>query len=49
MIEEYMLLANIAVAQKIESAFPELAFLRRHGNPDDKKMEELEDQLKEKR
>ena len=47
MIEEYMLLANIAVAQKIESTFPELAFLRRHGCPDDEKMEKLEEQLKE--
>jgi len=46
MIEEYMLLANIAVAQKIESTFPELAFLRRHGCPDDEKMEKLEEQLK---
>ena len=48
MIEEYMLLANIAVAQKIESTFPELAFLRRHGCPDDEKMEKLEEQLKER-
>ncbi|CAG8468589.1 15982_t:CDS:10 [Racocetra fulgida] len=33
LIEEFMLLANMSVAQKISSAFPEQALLRRHAPP----------------
>ncbi|XP_012277145.1 exosome complex exonuclease RRP44 [Orussus abietinus] len=33
MIEEFMLLANISVAQKIVQEFPEFAMLRRHPEP----------------
>lgn len=33
MVEEFMLLANISVAQKIETEFPECAMLRRHPEP----------------
>ena len=31
--QEFMLLANMAVAHKIYSTFPELAVLRRHPHP----------------
>ena len=33
MVEEFMLLANISVAQKLYQCFPETALLRRHPNP----------------
>lgn len=33
MVEEFMLLANISVAEKIEKEFPECAMLRRHPEP----------------
>ncbi len=33
-VEEFMLLANICVANKIWSSFPSLAMLRRHAPPD---------------
>ena len=33
MVEEFMLLANIAVARKIASSFPSTAVLRRHSRP----------------
>lgn len=33
MVEEFMLLANISVAQKIEKEFPECSMLRRHPEP----------------
>lgn len=33
MVEEFMLLANISVAQKILQEFPECAMLRRHPIP----------------
>lgn len=33
MIEEFMLLANISVAEKILEAFPDCAILRRHPIP----------------
>jgi len=41
LIEEFMLLANIAVATKIEKHFPDLAFLRRHPPPNQEKTEVL--------
>jgi exoribonuclease R len=43
MIEEFMLLANIAVAQKIASHFPTFAILRRHPRPKEKEIKELAD------
>lgn len=33
MVEEFMLLANVSVAEKIETEFPECAMLRRHPVP----------------
>ncbi len=33
LIEEFMLLANMAVARRIHAAFPALALLRRHPPP----------------
>ena len=33
MVEEFMLLANISVAEKIYEEFPEYAVLRRHPKP----------------
>ena len=33
MVEEFMLLANVSVAEKIHAEFPELALLRRHPQP----------------
>jgi DIS3-like exonuclease 2 len=33
LIEEFMLLANMAVAKRIHAAFPTLALLRRHPPP----------------
>ena len=41
MIEECMLLANMAVAHKISETFPELALLRRHPPPKGKAIEHL--------
>lgn len=33
MVEEFMLLANVSVAEKILEEFPEVALLRRHPEP----------------
>ncbi|GAX84362.1 hypothetical protein CEUSTIGMA_g11784.t1 [Chlamydomonas eustigma] len=41
LVEEFMLLTNTSVAQMISSAFPNLAILRRHDQPDAHKMAEL--------
>jgi len=41
LIEEFMLQANMSVAQKISSAFPEQALLRRHAAPIDRKLDEF--------
>ena len=41
LVEEFMLLANIAVATKIEEAFPAYALLRRHPQPDPRRFEKL--------
>ncbi|CAG8783317.1 10638_t:CDS:2, partial [Acaulospora morrowiae] len=38
LIEEFMLLANMSVAQKISSAFPEQALLRRHAAPIERRL-----------
>lgn len=41
MIEEFMLLANMAVAHHIYTAFPKISLLRRHPKPDQRQLEEL--------
>lgn len=41
MVEEFMLLANISVAQKLLEDFPELALLRRHPKPSTANFDEL--------
>ena len=46
LVEEFMLLANITVAQKIHYAFPQTALLRRHAAPPAANFTELNDQLK---
>lgn len=45
MIEEFMLLANIAVAEKIATHYPTFAILRRHPKPKDKEIKQLSEQL----
>lgn len=47
LIEEFMLLANITVAQKIFDHFPEFAFLRCHNSPKDKMLTDLQNKLSE--
>lgn len=42
LIEELMLLANMAVAHRLYKAFPDQAFLRSHPPPDDAQMVEVE-------
>ena len=49
LVEEFMLLANISVAAKIYSSFPQTALLRRHASPPKTNFEELSNQLKVKR
>ncbi|KAG1458790.1 hypothetical protein G6F46_006495 [Rhizopus delemar] len=39
LIEEFMLCANISVAQKIKEAFPSEALLRRHENPIERRLD----------
>lgn len=46
MVEEFMLLANVSVAEKIFSAFPLTACLRRHPPPDPDLFEPLQKSLK---
>ncbi|CAG8445857.1 5385_t:CDS:10 [Diversispora eburnea] len=41
LIEEFMLLANMSVAQKISSAFPEQALLRRHALPLERRLNDF--------
>lgn len=41
MVEEFMLLANVAVAEKITDAFPALAILRRHTTPKPEMIKQL--------
>ncbi|KDQ11177.1 hypothetical protein BOTBODRAFT_68089 [Botryobasidium botryosum FD-172 SS1] len=45
LVEEFMLLANISVAQKIQEAFPHTAVLRRHCAPPKTNFETLQDIL----
>lgn len=49
LVEEFMLLANISVAQKIYEASPQTAILRRHGAPPKTNFDELANQLKVKK
>ncbi|KAI1265751.1 RNB domain-containing protein [Xylariaceae sp. FL1019] len=49
LVEEFMLLANISVAGKINDAFPQTAILRRHAAPPKTNFDELANQLKVKR
>ncbi|KAL6491341.1 hypothetical protein MHYP_G00016860 [Metynnis hypsauchen] len=43
LVEEFMLLANMAVAHKIYRKFPKLALLRRHPQPQSRMMEVLQE------
>ncbi|KAL8272182.1 hypothetical protein Esti_003910 [Eimeria stiedai] len=45
MVEDYMLLANVSVARKIESAFPRNSLLRRHPSPKTTSLETLKQLL----
>lgn len=49
LVEEFMLLANISVATKINEIFPQSALLRRHAAPPKTNFEELANQLKVKK
>ncbi|KAL2850878.1 hypothetical protein BJX68DRAFT_73988 [Aspergillus pseudodeflectus] len=49
LVEEFMLHANITVAAKIYSTFPQTAMLRRHATPPPQNFEELINQLTKKR
>ncbi|KAK3568071.1 hypothetical protein QTP86_029700 [Hemibagrus guttatus] len=44
LVEEFMLLANMAVAHQIYRSNPELALLRRHAHPQSRLMEALQEQ-----
>ncbi|CAI4221259.1 unnamed protein product [Auanema sp. JU1783] len=41
LVEEFMLMANMSVAKKIEGAFPQVALLRNHPSPNRKVMKEV--------
>ena len=41
LVEEFMLLANVEVAKKIESHYPSYSVLRRHPEPEPKEIEEF--------
>ncbi|KAH7299125.1 hypothetical protein KP509_25G073900 [Ceratopteris richardii] len=43
LVEEFMLLANMTAAKVIAGAFPDCALLRRHPEPNTRKLKELED------
>jgi exosome complex exonuclease DIS3/RRP44 len=45
MIEEFMLLANVAVAERLAAFYPSFAILRRHPLPKEKQLAELVDQM----
>ena len=49
LVEEFMLLANISVARKIQEAFPQTAVLRRHIPPPKTNFEKLQDILPKRR
>lgn len=46
LVEEFMLLANISVAKKIYSEYPQTAMLRRHNAPPSTNFEKLNDMLR---
>ncbi|KZZ97272.1 Ribonuclease II/R [Ascosphaera apis ARSEF 7405] len=48
LVEEFMLLANITVADRIYKAFPQTALLRRHATPPPQNFEDLNNQLSKK-
>jgi len=45
MIEEFMLLANVAVAERLAAFYPSFAILRRHPLPKQKELQDLVEQL----
>jgi len=45
LIEEFMLLANIAVATKLHEVFPAVSVLRKHPNPKFKSLTKLQEIL----
>jgi exosome complex exonuclease DIS3/RRP44 len=49
LVEEFMLLANISVAEKIQETFPQTAVLRRHLPPPKANFEKLQDILLKRR
>ncbi|KAI0318354.1 RNB-domain-containing protein [Amylostereum chailletii] len=49
LVEEFMLLANISVAGKIQESYPQTAVLRRHLPPPPTNFEKLQDILKKRR
>ena len=49
LVEEFMLLANISVAQRIYEQFPQTAVLRRHAPPPKTNFEVLQDVLQKRR
>jgi len=49
LVEEFMLLANISVAQKIQETFPQTAVLRRHLPPPSTNFEKLQDVLQKRK
>ena len=49
LVEEFMLLANITVARKIQTVFPQTALLRRHAAPPASNFADLSSQLKRMR
>ncbi|EPQ56056.1 RNB-domain-containing protein [Gloeophyllum trabeum ATCC 11539] len=49
LVEEFMLLANISVAKKIQETFPQTAVLRRHLPPPRTNFEKLQDILKKRK
>jgi exosome complex exonuclease DIS3/RRP44 len=49
LVEEFMLLANVSVAQKIQETFPQTAVLRRHLPPPQTNFEKLQDILQKRK
>ncbi|EIM90480.1 RNB-domain-containing protein [Stereum hirsutum FP-91666 SS1] len=49
LVEEFMLLANISVAKKIQETFPQTAVLRRHLPPPKTNFEKLQDILRKRK
>ena len=49
LVEEFMLLANISVARRIQETFPQTAVLRRHLPPPQTNFEKLQDVLQKRK